>query len=153
MKQNFYKPLRTRARPEVNMSGRPRNDAAAETKAEQQRPDERKGERVSMAQSQILDSGQREGYARRWIDLNKPGRKEQLERAWWKPVVDADGNEMKVTRGVSTMLLMEIPLEYFNEDMKAGQAKVTAAVQSNQRLAQDEYTPDGRAPLTRESVI
>lgn len=153
MKQNFYKPLRTRARPEVNMNQRPRNDATPETKTEQQRPDERKGERVSMAQSQILDSGQREGYARRWVDLNKPGRKEQLERAWWKPVVDADGNEMKVSRGPSNMLLMEIPLEYFNEDIKAGQAKVTAAVQDNQRLQQDEYTPDGRGPLTRDSVI
>lgn len=132
---------------------RPRIDQTPETKTEQQRPDARKGERVSMAKSQILDSKQREGYSRRWINLNVVGRREQLEKAWWTPVKDAEGNEMKVSKNGVTMLLMEIPLEYFNEDIAAGQQKVTEAVKENQRLAQDEYTPDNRAPLSRDSVV
>jgi hypothetical protein len=135
------------------MTGRPRINQTPETKTEQQRPDERKGDRVSMAKSQILDSKQREGYSRRWINLNTVGRREQLEAAWWTPVKDADGNEMKVAKNGCTMLLMEIPLEYFNEDIAAGQRKVTEAVKENQRLSQDEYTPDDRAPLSRDSVI
>ena len=132
---------------------RGRINETPETKTEQQRPDGRKGDRVSMAKSQILDNGQREGYARRWINLNVVGRREQLEAAWWKPVTDADGNEMKVSKNGATMLLMEIPLEYYNQDIAAGQQKVTDVVKANQRLEQDEYTPDGRSPLQRDSVV
>lgn len=132
---------------------RGRIEQTPETKAEQQRPDARKGERVSMAKSQILDNMQREGYSRRWINLNTVGRREQLEKAWWTAVRDADGNEMKVSKNGSTMLLMEIPLEYFNQDIAAGQQKVTDVVKANQRLSEDEYTPDGRSPLQRDSVV
>jgi len=135
------------------MSTRPRNDQTSATREEQQRPDGRKGERVSMARSQILDSKQREGYARRWVNLNTVGRREQLEAAWWKPVLDADGDEMKVSKSGATMLLMEIPLEYYREDIAAGQQKVTDVVKENQRLSQDEYTPDGRSPLQRDSIV
>jgi hypothetical protein len=135
------------------MNMRTRSDRTPKTKEEEQRPDNRSAERVSMARSQILDSRQREGYSRRWVNLNVVGRREQLEAAWWKPVLDAEGNETKVSKSGSTMLLMEIPLEYFKEDIAAGQQKVTDVVKENQRLAQDEYTPDGRSPLQRDSVV
>lgn len=135
-----------------NQQGRERLSQQAVTKEEQQRP-MRKSERVSMAQGVNLDVEVKEGYIGRWASASWEGRIERLKAAGYEFALDAEGNQIKRSKGGSDLVLMIIPKEFWDEDFEAGQAKIDQQVNAQQRLGKDEYTPDGRAVLSRDSVI
>lgn len=134
------------------MSTRPRLGEQAITKQDQQRGDERKIERVSMAKGVNLDVKIPEGYTGRWVNASLEGRVDRLLQAGYEFKVDADGNQIKRSKGGSDLILMIVPDEFHNEDIAAGQRKIDAAVAEQQRLGKDEYH-DGRGVLSRDSVI
>lgn len=135
------------------MSQRPRLGEQSITKQDQQRDDERKIERVSMAKGVNLDVKIPEGYTGRWVNASIEGRVDRLLQAGYEFKVDADGNQIKRSKGGSDLILMIVPTEFYKEDISIGQRKVDALVNEQQRLGKDEYTTDGRSVLSRDSVI
>jgi len=134
------------------MSTRPRLGEQAITKQDQQRGDERKIERVSMAKGVNLDVKIPEGYTGYWGNPQISGRIERLKAAGYDFLLDADGNQIRKTKGGGESILMVIPTPLYEEDIAAGQRKIDAAVAEQQRLGKDEYH-DGRGVLSRDSVI
>ena len=134
------------------MSGRPRLGETEVSKQEQQRS-ERKIERVSMAKGVNLDVKVPNGYIGRWASSSTEGRIDRLLKAGYEFMLDADGNQIKRSKGGGDLILMIIPEEFWREDFELGQQKIDQQVNEQQRLGKDEYTPDGRSVLSRDSVI
>lgn len=138
------------------MVGRPRSTEAAANKAETQR-DERKTERVSMAQSEILAYQQEAGYHYRWFNAKQEGRIEQAKRAWYEPVLNAEGGEVRAHKNGSEMLLMRIPQSYYQEDFVRGQNKVNEQTGEkvetlNTTGAVPDYIPDGQKRVAQRDI-
>jgi hypothetical protein len=128
--------------------GRGRTAEAAATKEETQR-EERKTERVSMAQNEILAYKQEPGYHLRWFNAKQEGRIEQAKRAWYEPVTNAEGGEVRAHKNGSEMLLMRIPDTYYREDFERGQEKIREQTGEKVETLQTtgavpDYIPDGQ---------
>lgn len=136
----------------MSNQGRGRPEDVAVSKEAQQRP-ERKFERVSMAKGVNLDVEVKKGYIGRWASATTEGRIDRLLKAGYEFATDAEGNQIKRSKGGSDLILMQIPEEFWQEDFELGQKKIDQQVNEQQRLGKDEYTPDGRAVLSRDSVI
>lgn len=136
----------------MSNQGRGRPEDVAISKEAQERP-ERKFERVSMAKGVNLDVEVTKGYIGRWANSSIEGRIDRLLQAGYEFMVDAEGNQIKRSKGGSDLILMKIPEQFWREDFEAGQQKIDQQVNEQQRLGKDEYTPDGRSVLSRDSVI
>ena len=104
------------------------------------------------AQTQKLAYEQREGYHRHWFN-DTPGRIEQAIAAGYEHVVGRDGKNMSMPVGVHAnqpgaliAFLMEIPQEWFDEDMAAQQQIIDEKMELINRGADDNGRPgeDGR---------
>lgn len=128
--------------------GRGRTADAAATKEKTQR-EERKNERVSMAQSEILAYETDPRYHYRWFNAKQEGRIEQAKRAWYELVMNAEGGEVRALRNGADMLLMRIPKEYYQEDAARGEEKIREQTGEKVETLQTtgavpDYIPDGQ---------
>lgn len=120
--------------------GRARAGEAPVTKNERT---ERKNERVSMAQTEILAVDTEAGYHYRWFNAKTEGRIAQAKQAWYEPVRDAEGQEIRRQKNGSEMLLMRIPEQYWREDFAKGQQRVNEQVgEKVERLDTTGAVPD-----------
>ena len=128
--------------------GRGRTADAAATKEETQR-EERKTERVSMAQSEILAHKTDPDYHYRWFNAKQEGRVEQGRNAWYEAVKNAEGGEVRAIRNGANMLLMRIPRQYYEEDAARGEEKIREQTGEKVETLQTsgavpDYIPDGQ---------
>ena len=75
---------------------------------------------------------------------DRDGRIEQAKQAWYEHVKDHSGNNAVRHAGLYAQYLMKIEKKYWNEDQKLKQDKVSGKLRAEQKLASDEYLPDGR---------
>lgn len=98
----------------------------------------------------------KEGYTQYWAITgpNHPGMLAQMEAAWWEFVIE-DGERVEQQAGKGdTHVLMQIPTEYYDEDMQAQQQRNIDASQKNfQALGQDEYVPKGQNRVVEREII
>lgn len=74
---------------------------------------------------------------------DRDGRIEQAKRAYYEHVVE-DGNNAVRHIGEYKQFLMRIEKRYWKQDQVLKQKRITATLQEEQKLKQDEYLPDGR---------
>lgn len=130
--------------------GRPKRDqeAVRDSHENTQRP-----ARVPLQAGQKLQAEKREGYQRYWA-IDKPGMLERMEAAWWEFVRDERGNKRTCPAGGGfTHYLMEIPLEYYDEDIAKQQALIDQNVKDAAELKPGEYVPMGRQGVVEREVI
>lgn len=104
------------------------------------------------AQIQKLAYEPRIGYHRHWFN-DRPGRVQQALEAGYTHVKDAKGNNVSLPVGVNdsggalVAFLMEIPEEWYKEDMAAQQAKLDQLHESikagslNEQPGENRYIP------------
>jgi len=113
--------------------------------------------RVPMGSGNKLSAPKREGYQRYWsiTGPDHPGKLEEMKAAWWDIVKRQDGTDWTVAAGKgNTHVLMEIPQEYYDKDMKAQQDRNIETDQKNlQRLGEDEYVPMGQNAVIERDII
>ena len=130
--------------------GRPARNADAQ--ANKERPS-----RVPMGAGNKLQSPKKEGYQRYWSisGPDHPGQIEQMEAAWWEIVKREDGTDWTVPAGKGNMhVLMQIPQEYYDQDMAEQQKRNMDATQKSvQALGEDEYLPAGRKAVVERELI
>ena len=130
--------------------GRPRNPEAAVSSAapeatEQQPRPQRRVRNPFGGQTQKLAYPPREGYHRHWFN-DTPGRIKQAESGGYTPVMEEGKPVQRVvgpSDGGMVAFLMEIPEEWYKEDIADAQARVDeidAAIRRgnvSQKSAQD----------------
>ena len=114
-------------------------------------------ERIPMGSATKLHAPEREGY-RRYFTLsgpNHPGLIDQMLRAGYDFVLDGDGKKTEVPAGGGNMhVLMETPIEYYNEDMAAQEASNSGAMLKEiNKLGDSEYIPEGREKVAKRDII
>lgn len=93
------------------------------------RPVTREKRRPFGSQVQKLAYEARTGYHRHWFN-DSPGRIEQAKEAGYTPVMDKEGKQVVRVVGTNPAggallgYLMEIPQEWYDEDMAQGQRQV-----------------------------
>lgn len=116
---------------------------------------ERKTDRVSMARGKKLDFKLKDGYVGRWANGNVQGRLERLEKAGYE-FVKIDGQNVTTPSGAGKLYLMQVPKEFYDEDVAQGQQLITDVTRKKiaAPLHQDEYLPEGHtAALMREKDL
>ena len=102
--------------------------------------------RVSMGATLKLEFGELtadKNYHYR-VFSDRDGRIEQAKAAWYEHVKDHNGNNVVRHAGKYPQYLMRIEKKYWEEDQKLKQDQVSSKLREEQRLAADEYIPDGR---------
>lgn len=127
---------------ELVRRGRPPKDTADDA-----RPRVRRKPFGSMEQKLAYE--QRPGYHRHWFN-DVGGRIMRAQEAGYEHVRDRDGKEVKKVVGVAEgggplwSFLMEIPEEWYQEDMRAQQDEVDAKEASIKRGQFEQKEGDGR---------
>jgi len=75
---------------------------------------------------------------------DRDGRIEQAKQAWYEHVKDGNGDNIVRHSGPYTQYLMKIKKKYWDADQLLKQKSLSAKIQEEQKLANDEYVPDGR---------
>jgi hypothetical protein len=117
------------------------------------------------SREQKLAYPNREGYHRHWFN-DEPGRIARALEAGYKHVTDESGKNVTTTVGVArgggglTAYLMEIPLEWYREDMTAQEADYQALMSQikqgrppggpSGQDGQAQYVPRDRGIVIRE---
>jgi hypothetical protein len=113
--------------------------------------------RVPMGSGNKLSAPLREGYKRYWAITgpDHPGKLEQMKAAWWEIVAREDGTDWTVAAGKgNTHVLMEIPQQYYDEDMTAQQKRNIDTDQGKlQALGDSEYVPMGQKNVVERDII
>lgn len=123
----------------------------------------REARRPFGSQTQKLAYEPRTGYHRHWFN-DTPGRIEQALNAGYQHVDNKEGEKVKVVVGVNqaggamTGYLMEIPDEWYQEDMARGQEQVDQIDQAVRKGAvsgkpgvDGVYVPESRGIKIRDS--
>lgn len=99
---------------------------------------------------QKLAYAPRQGFVRRWFN-DMPGRVSRaVEEGGWTHVLDAKGKNVERVVGVKpeggalAAFLLELPEEWYREDMAAQQAAIDAKEQSMRRGQVDSKNPQDR---------
>jgi len=100
--------------------------------------------RVPMVAGKNLELPIRKGYHRHWF-INKPGRIEQAENAYWGFIFDDTGSKITRPSGPFLMFAMEIEDRYWKEDNDLKNKKTIDTLRAEQELSVDEYVPEGRS--------
>ncbi len=101
--------------------------------------------RVSMGATLKLDFGSLvddANYHFRVIS-DRDGRVDQAKQAWYEHVLDATGEKVVRHSGPYTQFLMKIKKEFWVEDQNLKLNKTISTLKAEQKLAPDEYIPDG----------
>jgi len=75
---------------------------------------------------------------------DRDGRIQQSKQAWYEHVKDENGDNVTRHSGPFTQYLMKVEKKYWDKDQKLKQDRLSAKIQGEQKLAKDEYLPDGR---------
>lgn len=75
---------------------------------------------------------------------DRDGRIQQAKQGWWEHVKDENGDNIVRHSGLYTQYLMKIEKKYWDEDQLLKQSKLSDKLRAEQKLARDEYLPDGR---------
>lgn len=114
---------------------------------EQKRPN-RSGrpQRKPVGLRRVNEAEQREGYYRRWVNDTKD-RISKFEEGWYEKVLDDQGNPVKRSGGSggSKQVLMEIPLELYNEDQEVKQKRYNEQIADMLEPREGQYIP-GKGP-------
>ena len=101
------------------------------------------------ALDQKLAYPERENYHRHWFN-DVPGRIQRAQEAGYEHVKDKEGKTVSRTVGVAegggalAAYLMEIPLEWYTQDMAAQQAEIDKREESIKRGELESQQGDGR---------
>ena len=102
----------------------------------------------------VPDALKEEGYQYYW-EVDRPGRIEQMEAAWWEKVKDSRGDHVTTPAGGGeTHYLMRIEQKYYDEDMAAQQKRnIDTTAKQAQTLNEDEYVPMGQKSVVEREII
>lgn len=123
------------------------------------RTERRKRVPVSGARNILTVANKDPNYVYRWV-LDIPGRMDIFKDAGYEVVIDKPevgdptvdrhsqlGSAVTLVRGVSTLVLMRIPREWYNEDQQAKQEEIDALEETMRHPEAADY---GSVQLTRK---
>lgn len=121
------------------------------------RPPRRKmqaGQRLDVPERYLEGNGT--DYKYRWFldDIDRPGRIQSAEAAYWEKVTDEHGSVITRQSGNSTFFLMRLEKQYDVEDLIDKREKVKLRNQVENKLGENEYAPtaDGKAEGNTEML-
>ena len=125
--------------------GKPTSKKGAKTVQKKKR----KGVRKPLSVTMNLDvpaAVKKKDHAYRWV-RNQPERILMYEEAWWEIVKDSEGRPIQKSAKnpedpEMQLILMETPLEYFEEDLVENRKKPVNLLKEKAKLKAGEYIPD-----------
>lgn len=103
--------------------------------------------RVPLGRRKHLEVGQRfisPGYVGRWVEIS---RLAEARDGWYEVIIDPDtGEQVRRTKGESTLILMQIEEQYWREDQEAKLERVVDTTKEAAKIdaSKGEYSPLGR---------
>lgn len=87
----------------------------------------------------------REKFAYRWFldHSSRPGRIQQAKAAYWEHKQE-DGVNVQRPAGAGQQFLMQLPMEYWQEDQELKRQRNRANMAQDNEIGENEYAPDSQ---------